>query len=146
MAYFAKIVGTNNIVTEVCSVGNDILMKDGVEDEQQGVEFLHNLYKNKYTYIQTSYNTSGGQHKLGKTPLRKNYAGVGYTYDKDRDAFIPPKAYPSWVLDEETCRWNAPTPLPDDALFVTLEKDEELGESGKKYIWDEDTVSWKEIE
>ena len=81
-------------------------------------------------WIQTSYNTHGGQHTNGGTPLRKNYAGVGYTYDKTRDAFIPPKPFASWVLNEETCLWNAPTPMPTD---------------GKHYEWDEPTTSWKEI-
>lgn len=78
-------------------------------------------------WIQTSYNTLGGQHRLGGTPLRKNYAGVGYTYDRERDAFIAPKPYASWTLDEETCLWISPVPLPDD---------------GKFYNWDEETKSW----
>lgn len=82
-------------------------------------------------WIQTSYNTHGGQHTLGGTPLRKNYAGVGYAYDSTRDAFIPPKPYSSWVLDEETCLWNAPTPYPDD---------------GKVYSWEEEALSWIEVE
>ena len=82
-------------------------------------------------WIQTSYNTHGGQHTQGGTPLRKNYAGVGYAYDSTRDAFIPPKPYSSWVLDEETCLWNAPTPYPDD---------------GKVYSWEEETLSWIEVE
>jgi len=82
-------------------------------------------------WIQTSYNTHGGQHTQGGTPLRKNYAGVGYAYDSTRDAFIPPKPYSSWVLDEETCLWNAPTPYPDD---------------GKVYSWEEEALSWIEVE
>ena len=88
-------------------------------------------------WIQTSYNTRGGVHYApnssepdGGIALRKNYAGKGYTYDKIRDAFIFPKPYPSWILDEDTCQWDAPTPMPDD---------------GKRYNWDEDTTSWKEI-
>ena len=80
-------------------------------------------------WIQTSYNTHGGQHPEGR-PLRKNYAGIGFTYDRQRDAFIPPKTYPSWILNEETCLWEAPTPMPTD---------------GKIYRWDEATVSWVEI-
>ena len=79
-------------------------------------------------WIQTSYNTHGGVHKLGGTPLRKNYAGVGYTYDAERDAFIPPKPYASWSLNEDTCLWDAPTPYPDD---------------GQMYQWNEDTTSWE---
>jgi hypothetical protein len=78
-------------------------------------------------WIQTSYNTYGGEHKLGGTPLRKNYAGIGFTYDKQKDAFIPPKLYESWVLNENTCLWEAPTPRPTD---------------GKTYKWDEATISW----
>ena len=77
-------------------------------------------------WIQTSYNTHGGQHPEGR-PLRKNYAGIGYTYDRTRDAFIPPKPYASWTLNEDTCLWDAPTPMPTDGI----------------YIWDESTTSWK---
>ena len=80
-------------------------------------------------WIQTSYNTSGGVHAKGETPLRKNYAGLGYTYDSVRDAFIPPKPFPSWVLVEASCLWEAPTAYPDD---------------GKGYSWNEDTTSWVE--
>ena len=79
-------------------------------------------------WIQTSYNTHGGKHPEGR-PLRKNYAGIGFTYDKTRDAFIPPQPYPSWVLNEDTCLWNAPTPEPID---------------GGPYRWDEATKSWKQ--
>ena len=80
-------------------------------------------------WIQTSYNTRGGQHTLGGTPLRKNYAGIGFTYDRTRDAFIPPQPFQSWVLDENTCLWNAPIAIPID---------------GNQYIWDETTLSWIE--
>jgi hypothetical protein len=82
-------------------------------------------------WIQTSYNTYGGQHLLGGTPLRKNYAAIGYTYDKTIDAFIPPKPHRSWVLDEETCLWNAPVAYPTD---------------NKAYSWNEDTLSWDLVE
>lgn len=81
-------------------------------------------------WIQTSYNTYGGVHTTGGTALRKNYAGIGYTYDKERDAFIPPKPFASWTLNEETCLWNAPVAMPND---------------GKPYSWDEATQSWVEI-
>jgi len=80
-------------------------------------------------WIQTSYNTYGGQHRNGGTPLRKNYAGIGFTYDRTKDAFIPPKPFASWTLNEETCLWDAPTPMPTN---------------GKFYEWDETTTSWKE--
>lgn len=78
-------------------------------------------------WIQTSYNTRGGEHTLGGTPLRKNYAGIGFTYDRTRDAFIPPQPFPSWVLDEDTCLWNAPVAMPID---------------GNQYYWNEDIQSW----
>jgi hypothetical protein len=81
-------------------------------------------------WIQTSYNTYGGQHRNGGTPLRKNYAGVGYSYDRTKDAFIPPKPFASWVLNDDTCLWSAPTPMPTD---------------DKVYEWDETTTSWKEV-
>lgn len=80
-------------------------------------------------WIQTSYNTRGGVHALGGTPLRKNYAGIGFTYDRVRDAFIPPKPYASWVLNENTCLWDAPVAYPDD---------------GKRYTWDENIQQWVE--
>jgi hypothetical protein len=82
-------------------------------------------------WIQTSYNTKAGEHLLGGVPLRKNYAGIGYTYDPQRDAFIPPRPFASWILDEDTCLWDPPIPYPDD---------------GKQYIWTEETQEWKEIE
>lgn len=81
-------------------------------------------------WIQTSYNTYGGQHKLGGTPLRKNYAGLGFTYDRNKDAFIPPQPFSSWTLDETTCLWNAPVAYPED---------------GKIYVWDEATTNWVEV-
>jgi hypothetical protein len=81
-------------------------------------------------WIQTSYNTRGGEHTLGGTPLRKNYAGIGYTYDRVRDAFIPPQPYASWTLNEDTCLWDAPVEYPDD---------------GKAYKWDEATTNWVEV-
>ena len=80
-------------------------------------------------WIQTSYNTHGGQHPEGR-PLRKNYAGIGYSYDAQRDAFIPPKPFASWILDENTCLWNAPVAMPTD---------------DKMYMWNEATVSWEQV-
>ena len=129
MASFAKI-GLNNKVIGVLSVHNNVL-KDagGIEQEVLGIDFLTKLY-GWSIWKQTSYNTVGGVHKLDGTPFRKNHAGIGYTYDEDRDAFIPPKNYPSWTLNEDTCRWEAPVAYPDD---------------GKKYEWNEETTSWDEI-
>jgi hypothetical protein len=120
MAHYA-FLDQNNIVTEVI-VGKD--ETDTTHDwEQFYGEFRGQACK------RTSYNTFGGQHPEGR-PLRKNYAGIGYTYDVERDAFIPPKPFASWTLNEDTCLWEAPVAYPDD---------------GKVYIWDEDTLSWVEV-
>tara|TARA_R110002167_G_scaffold83474_1_gene226714 strand:- start:1918 stop:2298 length:381 start_codon:yes stop_codon:yes gene_type:complete len=122
MAHFAKL-DNNNIVTLVVTVNNDI-----ATDEAAGISFLKTLYKEPNSvWKQTSYNTVDGIHKLGGTPFRKNYAGIGYTYDEARNAFIPTKPYPSFTLNEDTCRWTAPIVKPDD---------------GKRYNWNEDNQSW----
>jgi hypothetical protein len=121
MAHFAQI-DENNIVTQVLVVGND--------QEHRGQDFLANDLGLGGTWIKTSYNTHGGVHSEGGTPLRKNYAGIGYTYDAGRDAFIPPKPFNSWVLNEDTCLWNAPTPMPTE---------------GGPYMWVEDDLNWQVI-
>ena len=119
MAHFAKI-GLNNIVTDVLVVANrETMDSNGVEHESIGVEFLKVLTGHE-NWIQTSYNGN----------IRKNYAGIGYTYDSQRDAFISPQPYLSWLLNEETCLWNSPMLMPID---------------DKKYYWDESILSWKEI-
>ena len=129
MASFAKI-GLNNKVIEVHSVHNNELKdSNGVEQEVNGIDFLTKL-TGWAIWKQTSYNTSGGVHKLDGTPLRKNHAGIGYTYDEDRDAFIPSQTFPSWTLNEDTCLWEAPVAYPDD---------------GKKYNWNEEITNWEEI-
>ncbi len=110
MAHYAKI--EDGFVTNVIVAEQDFI------DTQEG------------QWVQTSYNTYGGQHTLGGTPLRKNYAGIGFTYDSTRDAFIPPAPYASWVLNEDTCIWEAPVVYPDD---------------GKIYTWDESTTNWVEV-
>jgi len=131
MAHFAKL-GTENIVLQIVVLSNNaILDEDGKESEQIGMDFLNNLYKTNDVWKQTSYNTFGGVHKLDGTPLRKNYAGIGYTYDETRDAFIVPKPYSSWTLNEDTCIWEAPSAKPDD---------------GKRYEWNEETISWIEYQ
>jgi len=118
MAHYA-FLDSNNIVTEVIT-GRD--QESGDPDwEQWYGEFCRQVCK------RTSYNTHGGKHLLGNIPFRKNYAGIGYTYDAQRDAFIPTKPFLSWILNEETCQWNAPVSRPDD---------------GKLYNWDEATTSW----
>ena len=126
MASFAKI-GLNNKVIEVLSVHNDVLKDaDGVEQESIGLDFLTKLI-GWAVWKQTSYNTHGGVHRLGGTPLRKNHAGIGYTYDEEKDAFIAPQPYNSWTLNEDTCQWESPVVYPDD---------------GKMYTWDEAAVGW----
>ena len=126
MATFAKI-GLNNKVIEVLSVHNNELKdSNGVEQENIGIDFLTKL-TGWSIWKQTSYNTNGGVHKLGGTPLRKNHASIGYTYDEDRDAFIPKKPYASWVLNETTCQWEAPIALPD---------------TENTYTWNEETQQW----
>jgi len=115
MSHFAKL-DENNIVIFV-TVGRQ--EDDGLEVELS--ERTGDVYK------QTSYNTHGGVHLLGGTPFRKNFAGIGYTYDSERDAFIPPQPYPSWILNETTCLYEAPVPLPDDVDTVLYTWDEEAG-------------------
>ena len=128
MASFAKI-GLNNKVIEVLSVHNDVLKDaEGIEQEVLGIDFLTKL-TGWSIWKQTSYNTQGGVHTLDGTPLRKNHAGIGYTYDEDRDAFIPKQPYPSWTLNEDTCQWEAPVPRPDRS-------------TGCPYNWDETTGAW----
>jgi len=126
MAHFAKL-DQNNIVTTVNVVHDNELLVDGVENEQKGIDFLHNFFNTSDNWKQTSYNTLGGVHSLGGTPFRKNYAGIGYTYDAGRDAFIPPQSFNSWTLNEDTCQWEAPVAYPDD---------------GKRYTWNEITKEW----
>ena len=116
MSHFAQI-DENNVVTQVLVIEQDVIDTG--------------LFGDPSSFIQTSYNTFGGVHKLGGTPLRKNYAGIGYTYDATRDAFIPPKPFASWTLNEDTCLWDAPTPMPV--------------EEGKIFVWNEETTSWVEF-
>ena len=126
MASFAKL-GANGEVLEVVAVDNSVITdSNGIEKEKLGIDFLTELY-NWPVWKQTSYNTIGGVHKLGGIPFRKNHAGIGYTYDQTLDGFIPPKPYNSWILNEETCQWEAPVVKPDD---------------GKIYLWNEETQQW----
>ena len=126
MASFAKI-GLNNKVIEVQSVVNEVLHdSNGVEQENIGIDFLTKL-TGWAIWKQTSYNTHGGVHSSGGTPLRKNHAGIGYTYDEDRDAFILKKPYNSWVLNETTCLWEAPVALPDTENRYNWNETNQLG-------------------
>jgi len=141
MASFAKL-DINNIVTTVVSVVNEVLKdSNGVEQESIGIQFLRTLYNEPNAiWKQTSYNTVGGVHRLGGTPFRKNFAGVGYTYDEDRNAFISPKLYNSWVLNEDTCLWNPPIVKP---ITYTQNRTSALGEPIMDiYRWNELTLSW----
>ena len=130
MASFAKI-GLNGKVIAVHSVVNEVLHdSNGIEREDIGIDFLTKLH-GWAIWKQTSYNTIGGVHTNGGTPLRKNHAGIGYTYDEDRDAFIPKKPYASWILNEDTCQWEAPVAMPED---------------DNKYTWNESTLTWDIVE
>ena len=114
MAHYAKV--ENGIVSKVIVAEADYI--DTLVDDSPG------------KWIQTSYNTYGGEHRLGGTPLRKNFAGVGYTYDSTRDAFISPKPYSSWTLDDDTCLWEAPVAYPESGV----------------HTWDEENTKWVEVE
>lgn len=120
MSHFAKVI--DGIVTDVLVIEQDVIDTG--------------MFGDPSLFIQTSYNTRGGVHygpdgnPDGGIPLRKNYAGIGYTYDYEQDAFIPPQPFPSWSLNQETCLWDAPTPRPSDGL---------------PYVWDENTLSWVEV-
>ena len=121
MAYFAKL-GTGNIIEQVISINNSVITdSNGIEQEQLGVDFINKLYNTRDVWKKTSYNNN----------IRKNYAGIGFQYDQQRDAFIPPKPYNSWVLNEDTCRWIAPVAYPQD---------------DNKYIWNESTLTWDTVE
>ena len=115
MAHFAKL-GVGNIVEQVIVVSNDIAIS-----EQAGVDFINKLYNTRDVWKQTSYNNN----------IRKNYAGIGFKYDQTRDAFIAPKPFNSWILNEDTCRWNAPVAMPIDE---------------NKYTWNESTLTWDIVE
>ena len=120
MAYFAKL-NSNNIVENVISINNAVITDaNGVEQEQLGLDFINKLYNTNDVWKQTSYNNN----------IRKNYAGIGYTYDAGRDAFIPPKPFASWVLDTDKAQWKAPVDMPVD---------------DKKYTWNEATLAWVEV-
>jgi len=120
MAHWAEI-DSDNIVTRVLVVA---------DDKVDGQKFLAEDLGLGGTWKKTSYNTQGGVHANGGTPYRKNFAGVGYTFDAAKDAFIPPKPFASWTLNATSCLWEAPTPMPTD---------------DKRYMWDEPTTSWKEV-
>ena len=140
MAHFAKL-GIGNIVEIVVIVNNTVITdSNGIEQEQLGVDFLNNLYKSNNVWKKTSYNTLGGiYYNLDSNgyrvvsedqskSFRKNYAGIGFIYDENRDAFITPKPFNSWILNENTCLWEAPIPIPA---------------TGGPYRWNEETQTWE---
>jgi hypothetical protein len=130
MASFAKI-GLNGKVIEVQSVVNEVLHdSNGIEQESIGIDFLTKL-TGWAIWKQTSYNTHAGVHNNNGTPLRKNHAGIGYTYDEDRDAFIAPKPFNSWILNESTCNWESPVAYP---------------QNDNRYTWNESTLTWDIVE
>lgn len=128
MAHFAKL-GPGNIVENVVVVHDN-----EAPTEEAGQAFLNSVYGTNDVWKQTSYNTRAGVHKLGGTPFRKNFAGIDFTYDEVRDAFIPPRPIykdsvcNSWILNENTCLWEPPIPYPND---------------GNRYRWDEPTLTWE---
>lgn len=121
MAHYA-LLDADNVVLQVITGRDENDLPEGITDWETYYGNRHGLACKR-----TSYNTVGNQHTLGGTPFRGNYAGIGYTYDPDRDAFIPPSPFPSWTLDEATLSWEPPTPYPND---------------GQRYDWDEDSLSW----
>jgi len=138
MGYFCKL-DENNFVIGVHSVRNDVFTINDIENENIAADFLNNLHNINYVWKKKYYNTHGGIHYQAdnNTPsidqskaFRKNYAGIGYHYDSIRDAFIQPKPFPSWTLNEDTCLWDSPVPYPSD---------------GKMYTWNEDILNWQEI-
>lgn len=138
MASFAKLDSENKVI-QVVSVHNNELLNNGIESEEKGIQFLRTLYNEPNgIWKQTSYNTKGGKHytadnqNLSNTQekaFRKNHASIDYIYNEIKDAFIPPKPYNSWILNETTCLWESPIPHPSD---------------NKAYYWNEETLSWKE--
>ena len=139
MAHFAKL-GINGKVIGVHSVNNsDILNADGAEDETVGQQFLERIHGwPAPMWIQTSYNTSGGVHRLGGTPLRGNYAGIGAKWDEDNNIFIRKQPYPSWTLNTTTATWHSPI---GDAPDITQEE----RAVGTHYAWNESTKAWDEV-
>jgi hypothetical protein len=128
MAYFAEINESDVVIRVVALDDTDTHDASGNEVEAVGAKYLSDGFGG--TWKRTSYNTSGGIHKLGETPFRKNFAGKGYIFDAAKDAFYTPQPFDSWTLTEATCQWDAPTARPDD---------------GKMYTWNEPNTKWVEV-
>jgi hypothetical protein len=161
MAHFAKL-DENNLVIAVHVLGNnETSNSEGVEDESIGIAYLTKIHKHPY-WKKTSYNTIAGQHTLGGTPFRKNYAGIGYTYDEGRDAFIAPKPFESWTLNEEQCCWSPPVAYPTIEIYTNGDNQERAymiswDEAGQQwtahdwetpqenFVWNVGTSSWDSV-
>jgi len=170
MAHFAKL-NQNNVVINVIKVNNDVLLENGIELEQKGINFLKSIFGEDTNWKQTSYNTVAGKYYTPNSDptiqekvinpdqskvFRKNYAAVDYTYDPIRDAFIPPKQYNSWILDEITCNWKPPIDLPSTKTYGNPPKDYYIDwnenlvrweaydqeDPKNKFYWDVNTLSW----
>lgn len=121
MAHFAQLDENNIVIRVLVTDNND-------QNGDEGYQWLIDNLGGRW--VKTSYNTQQGKHLLGGVPFRGNYAGIGYTYHEDIDAFVPPKEYPSWIIDTENYTWITPVPMPDSGMW----------------LWDEETVSWKEYD
>jgi hypothetical protein len=128
MAHFAKL-DENNVVTNVVVVNDNVILTNGIENENKGIEFLKSLYGQNTNWKKTSFNTKANVHVSGGVPFRKNYATIGGIYDSEKDAFYSQKPYNSWVLNETTCIWEAPVPCPDSIKNFPN-------------FWNEETQSW----
>lgn len=137
MAHYAELNEENEVVTVLVVDNKELLDFEGNEAEAHGAEFLENLFSGG-NYVQTSYNTRGGVHKLGGTPLRANYCGKGWKYSPEHDIFHPPQPYPSWTLDTVKGQWNPPVPYPEIEVVE--------GEMPPMYGWNEDEQKWDEKE
>jgi len=131
MAYFAKL-GTGNIIEQVISINNSVITdSNGVEQEQLGVNFINKLYNTRDVWKQTSYNIN----------FRKNFAGIGFQYDQTRNAFIPPKPFDSWILNEQNCLWESPIAYPETYTLGLLSEDNNTPIKDP-YKWNEATLTW----
>jgi len=148
MASFAKL-NSENIVEQVISVNNNELLDNGIESEQKGINFCKSLFGQNTNWKKTSYNTKAGKHYLPnhsdlsdtqEKAFRKNHAGIGYVYDENRDAFIPPKPFQSWILNENTCLWESPVPYPK-TYINNITYQGKLSQDC--YEWDENNLNWK---
>jgi len=140
MASFAKL-NSENIVEQVISVHNNELLDNGIESEAKGIQFCKSLFGQDTNWKQSSYNTIGNVHLLGRTPFRKNHASIGYIYDGTKDAFIAPKPHTSWILNENTCIWEAPISYPETYINgITNSNGDPLKDI---YRWNEDILNWE---